>query len=588
MAYEPRFRNLVQILEQSTERYGHKPLFGTRAPEGWQWTTYADFNRRVTQARNALYGLGVRPGDRVAAISNNRLEWAIFAYGTYTLGGAYVPMYEAQATDDWAYILRDSGAKVCFVANATIRDKIKGIRDELPELTHVFCFECGDAVELLSSAKPIDVQLPRPQESDVASIIYTSGTTGRPKGVELTHFNLASNVSACLDVAPMAGEERTLAFLPWAHVFGGQLEINTLLAYGGSMAICSDASRLLEFLPEVQPTMMFAVPRIWNRVYDGVKKQIASKPKAIQALFDKGMQAKNKEKTGEPLSLKEKATLALAEKLVFSKIVARFGGKLRFAFSGAAALSPEVGRFVDNLGIVVLEGYGLSETSAGTTGSKPNERRIGSVGKPMPGISIRIDESAEGVSKGEGEIIVYGCGVMKGYHNLPEETRKSFTDDGGFRTGDLGRIDSDGFVYITGRVKELYKLENGKYIAPVALEEKIQLSPYIAQCVVVGSDKPYNVALVIPDMTTLRPWASSKGINGSDPVLLENPQVKKLVRAEIDAQSRDFKGFESIRDFILHHEEMTPDNGMLTPTLKVKRRVVMERFGKQLDSLYNT
>ena len=586
-SFTPRYTNLVQILDQSAQRFGHKPLFGTRKADGWQWTTYNEFQRLVGAAASALQRMGVGPGDRVAVISNNRLEWAIFAYGTYSLGAAYVPTYESQSTDEWAFILQDSGAKVCFVANAMIRDQIAAVREQIPNLQHVICFDCGEAESLLGEGAGHPINLQVPSDDTVASLIYTSGTTGKPKGVMLTHFNLASNASACLEISPASGEERSLAFLPWAHVFGGALELNSQIAYGASMAICEDTSHLLEYLPEVQPTMLFAVPRIWNRVYDGVRKQVSDKPKAVQQIFDRGMIAKSKKRRGETLSLSEKVVLALAEKLVFSKIVARFGGRLKFAFSGAAALSAEVAQFVDNLGITVLEGYGLTETSAGTTGSTLADRRFGAVGKPFPGVVIKIAEGVGGARPGEGEIIVYGQGVMKGYYNLPEVTREAFTADGGFRTGDLGRIDGDGFLYITGRVKELFKLENGKYVAPAPLEEKLQLSSYIAQAVIFGADRPYTVALIVPDMATLRSWAASEGIETHDATLVEAPRVRELLRSEIETHSRDFKGYESVRDFVVDTEELSIANGMLTPTLKVKRRKVMEKYGKQLASLYH-
>lgn len=587
MSYTPRFTNLVTILEQSVKRFGHKPLFGTRGEHSWHYCTYSEFYALAQRMAAGLAQLGVQAGDRVAVISNNRLEWAVGAHGTYRLGAVYVPMYESQLPDEWTYILNDSGAKVCFAATSGIRDKLAMQRDQTPHLKELLCFEDGSYDRLLDQGAAHPISPPLPDDEALASLIYTSGTTGQPKGVMLTHRNLAANVSACLEVAPFRGEERSLAFLPWAHVFGGALELNTLLAYGASMAICGDTTRLLEFLPEVRPTLLFAVPRIWNRVYDAVHKQVASKPKPVQAIFHRGLIAKDKLRNHETLSKRERAALLLADKLVFSKIVQRFGGKLRFAFSAAAALSPEVGRFVDSLGIAVYEGYGLTESSAGATANVGEHRCIGSVGRPMPGVDIRIDEAVESANPGEGEVIIYGTGVMKGYHNRKAETQAALTEDGGLRTGDLGRIDGNGYLYITGRVKELFKLENGKYVAPVALEERLQLSPYISQCVVHGSDRPYLVALIVPDMPAVRAWAAQHGVQGADASILEHAQVRELIQKEIETQSRTFKGFESVRNFILEPEELSPQNGMLTPSLKVKRRVVMERFGRQLNALYS-
>lgn len=586
MGYTPRFTNLHQLLHQSVERFSHKPLFGTRDTDGWRWTSYGEFGRMVSQAGSGLAGLGVGAGDRVACISNNRLEWAVGAYAAYSLGAAYVPLYEAQLDGEREYILRDCGAKACLVATPTIKASVEAMRERLPELQQLICFDDESYRALLRNGKDHPVHATPPQDSDIASFIYTSGTTGKPKGVRLTHFNLGANVSACLDVAPLKGEERSLAFLPWAHVFGGAVEINALMAYGGSIAICDDTRRLLEYLPEVQPTLLFAVPRIWNRIYDAVHKQIEARPKPVQRIFTHGMSARSKQKRGQPLTIKERIALPLAQKLVFAKIVQRFGGRLKFAFSGAAALSSEVAEFIDNLGIRVYEGYGMTESSGGSTGSWPGATKLGTVGKPLPGVEIRIDKGVAGATDQEGEILIYGTGVMAGYHNLEQESREVFTQDGGLRSGDLGFIDSEGFVHITGRVKELFKLANGKYVAPAPLEEQIQLSPYILQCMIYGDGQPHDVALIIPDMASVREWAHKHGVGGDDQSLLKTPQVRDLIRREIDAHSGAFKGYEAVRDFLLSPEEMTPDNDMLTPTMKVKRRNVMAKYGADLKALY--
>jgi long-chain acyl-CoA synthetase len=261
---------------------------------------------------------------------------------------------------------------------------------------------------------------------------------------------------------------------------------------------------------------------------------------------------------------------------------------VRFAVSGAAALAPEVGEFIDTLGIVVLEGYGLTETTAGGTASKPNERRIGSVGKPLPGMRIAIDTNVTTAEAGEGEIILYGPCVMRGYHNMPEQTRASFTPDGGLRTGDLGRVDADGYLFITGRVKELYKLSNGKYVAPAALEEKLQLSPYVAQSFVYGSDRPHNTAVIVADMPSVEEYCKRHGFSTHEKPeqLLQMPQVRELFRHEIDRYSRDFKGYEQIRSFVLTAEPFTTENDLMTQTLKIKRRNVMTKFKGDLNALY--
>jgi long-chain acyl-CoA synthetase len=583
MTYKPRYTNLVELFRTATQKYANKPLFGTRKPSGWHWTSYAEFARMVDGARAALASMGVERGDRVAIIANNRLEWAVCAYATYTRAAVYVPMYEAQLDKDWHYILRDSGAKVCFVSNDAVERRVRGLQADLPSLVHVINLEGPRYGELLD--KTAAVPSTSPADDDIAKLIYTSGTTGMPKGVCLTHRNLAANVSGVLDVAPVREGDRSVAFLPWAHVFGGAIELNAIIALGGMIAICGNTEKLIEYLPEVRPTMLFAVPRIWNKIYDGVQKQVAGRPKAIQALFHTGLRAKRKQKLGQALSLGERLALPLAQKLIFSKVVARFGGELRFAFSGAAALSREVAEFIDDLGIQVYEGYGMTESSGATTANAP-ECRIGSVGKPIPGVSVKLDPRAVGAGEGEGEVLIYGTGVMAGYYNQPQATAEAMTEDGGLRSGDLGRFDADGFLYITGRVKELYKLENGRYVAPAPLEEKLQLSPFISQILVYGSDRPHNVALVVPEMGALQSWAEGEGLPREPEALLAHERTRELVRKEIDHHSREFKGYEAIRAFVLSPEELTTQNDMLTPTLKLKRRNVVAKYGPQLDALY--
>jgi long-chain acyl-CoA synthetase len=308
----------------------------------------------------------------------------------------------------------------------------------------------------------------------------------------------------------------------------------------------------------------------------------------IRWMFNNGVNAAKKVARGESPSFSENLALSLAKKIVFPKIVAVLGGRLKYAISGAAALSPDVALFIDTIGVKVYEGYGLTETSSAITANTPGHQRIGSVGKPLPGSKVVLDKSV-GNDGEQGEIVVYGHAVMMGYHNLPDATKETMTDDGGLRTGDLGRFDRDGFLFITGRVKEIYKLENGKYVAPAPIEEKITLSPFIMQTMVHGANKPHNVALVVPDFSSLEPWAKEQGITGDKAALCKNEKVRELIKDEIEKYLKDpktNKGFERIQDFLLIPDEFTTANDMLTPTLKMKRRNVMKVYGAALDALY--
>jgi long-chain acyl-CoA synthetase len=585
--FVPDFTDLVSLLGTALARHSERPLFGTRRDDGWHWTTYREFGSLVDRFRAGLASLGVKRGDRVAVISANRLEWVVGAHAVYSLGASYVPMYEAQLDKEWQFILSDSGSTVCLVANAAIEARVR--RLTLPGLSHIVSFE-GDGPDTYANLLSIGASgvAPRvvPDPSDLASLIYTSGTTGNPKGVCLTHRNLASNACALLPLLEASPDDRGLSFLPWAHVFGGCVELNSCLAMGASTAICSDPAKLAGFIGEVKPTILFAVPRVWNRIHAGIVAMMLTKPPSVRWMFDTAMAAKSKQRKGQPIGPSEWAALKLAEKLVFPKVRAAFGGRLRFAASGAAALSLEVAEFIENLGIGLFEGYGMTESSGGTTAQPLHATRLGSVGKPIPGVRIEIDKSVEGASGDMGEIVIYGHGIMSGYHNLEEATRQAIGDDGGLRTGDLGRFDADGYLYITGRTKELYKLENGKYVAPAPLEEQLTVSPYILQCVISGAGRPHNVALIVPDMAALRSWAKTQGIEADGDALLTDPRVRKLLETEVATHSKDFKGYERIKDFVIDTEEMTIQNGLLTPTLKLKRSKVVAKYDDVFASLY--
>jgi long-chain acyl-CoA synthetase len=587
--YTPRYSSIVTLLATTVAKYPSRPVFGTRKNHGWHYITYAQFDEQVAAMRGGLAQLGVGVGDRVAVISDNRVEWAVGSFGTMSLGAAYVPMYQAQKDNEYKFILKDSGARVCFCANSQIAERIRRLQPELPELEHVVAFDSAEYEQLLERGRKNPAAPPPVDPSRLATLIYTSGTTGDPKGVELTHLNLGATASSIIEVAPLTEDnELTVAFLPWAHVFGGCVEVSVIMGYGGALAICEKSDRLLEYLAEVKPTALFAVPRIWNRVYENVNKQIDARPAPVQKLLRAGLAARAKQNRGQALSVLETAAMLVTTKLLVGKIKARLGGRVRFAVSGAAALAPEVGEFIDTLGIVVLEGYGLTETTAGGTASKPHERKVGSVGKASPGMRIEIDTSVTSAEAGEGEIIIHGPSVMRGYHNLPDQTKNSFTADGGLRTGDLGKVDKEGYLFITGRVKELYKLSNGKYVAPAALEEKLQLSPYIAQCFVYGSDKPHNTAVIVAEMANIAEYCKRHGISSheSPERVLQLPQIRELFRHEIDRHSRDFKGYEQIRSFVLTPDPFTTENDLMTQTLKIKRRNVVTKYQRDLVALY--
>lgn len=596
-----KFETLVDLFEKSCQSFATRELFGTKKNGTWTWITYADIKRMVDQARAGLSTLGVGRGDRVAIISNNRVEWAVLAYATYSLGAAWVPMYEAQHEEEWHFIVSDCGAKVLWAANRGIYDKIKGFPETIETLKHAMCL-VGDESDpssyahMMKAGQGKSVEAVHPAVSDTSNFIYTSGTTGKPKGVILSHGNIASNVSAIHEFFPITPDDRTLSFLPWAHSFGHTCELHGMLSMGASMAINSDVSKLVDEMPEVRPTILMAVPRIFNRIYDGTHKKIAAEKPIIQKLFKDGAKAANRVRDGQPIGLLDRAKLFVANKVIFAKTRARFGGRLKYAMSGGAALSKDVANLIDAMGIMVFEGYGLTETSPIATVNYPNNRKIGSVGKPIPGVTVEIDSSVldkDDVDKRtgpvQGEIVIQGPNIMQGYHNRPEENAAVLFEDkpyAKFRTGDMGYIDSDGYVWITGRIKEQYKLTNGKYVVPAPLEEDLKLSPFILNVMIHGANKPFNVALIVADPDALKGFAQENGLSGTPDELIKNEKVRAKFKAEIDKYSEHHKKFDRVEKFALITEDWTQQNDMLTPSLKLKRRNVLKKWGDLIEQLY--
>jgi long-chain acyl-CoA synthetase len=580
-----KYETLVDIYTDAIRTFPDNPLFGTKKGGQWHWTTYLEFGRMTDGFRAGLVSLGVVKGDRVAVIANNRVEWAVAAYACFGLGAAFVPMYEAQLAKDWDFIVRDCSAKVLVVATDAIAEKTKEFLGTIPGLQFIVSMDPAtkpsDKVKSFKelTKTSMDVPLDKPLPKDTAGFIYTSGTTGNPKGVILSHGNIASNVSAIHECFPMSSMDRSLSFLPWAHSFGQTVELHGLFSMGASLAIAESVEKILDNLAETKPTLLFSVPRIFNKIYAAVQKQISTKPGFIQAMVKSALASRGKQRRGEEVSMTEGLVLAITDKIVFSKVRARFGGQLKYAFSGGAAISTEVAEFIDSLGITVYEGYGLTETSPIATANWPNNRKIGSVGKAIPGVKVTISEDSE--------IVVHGPNVMQGYHNRKEENDAVMTPDGGFRTGDMGRIDAEGFIFITGRLKEQYKLENGKYVVPTPLEEQLKLSPYVLNVMVHGDNKPFNVALLVANVDALKTWGQENGVTESDPEkLCAHSKVRALLKGEIDKYGEKFKGFEGVKDFALIPEDFTTENGMLTPSLKVKRRKVFERYESVIEGLY--
>jgi long-chain acyl-CoA synthetase len=584
-----RYRNLVELGEQSCKEFSERPLFGTRTNGRYVWTSYRQFQELVDALRGGLSSLGVRTGDKVAIVSNNRVEWAVAAYATYGLGATFVPMYEAQRPDEWQFILGDSEAKVVFGSKESVISALEGMRSSLPHLTHVVGIERpldgqDSYVGLLEIGRREPIPSISPDPYSIAGFVYTSGTTGKPKGAMLTHDNITSNVHAGTSVFPVTPDDRSLSFLPWAHVYGQAIELHLIVSVGASTAFVSELPKLVDELADVRPTMLVAVPRIFNRIYASVNKELAAKPSFVRSLVHTALRAATHKHKGEKVNPMGQVALRIADPLVFAKVRAKFGGRLKYAISASAALSPEVGEFIDALGIEVYEGYGLTETSPIVSANYPGSRKLGSVGKPVPGVVVTIDRSMSDDPE-NGEIVVHGPNVMRGYYKRPDEDAKALLPDGGFRTGDLGHFDRDGFLYITGRIKEQYKLENGKYVMPSPLEEELKLSPYILNVMLYGANKPFNTAVVVVDEAAVRKWGEENH-KRIGPDVTRDSAVIGLIEAELHRCGSAFRRFEQPVSFVLTTEDFTIDSGLLTPTLKLKRAAVVDRYKDLLEALY--
>jgi long-chain acyl-CoA synthetase len=595
--YEPP-DNLVDIFENSVSKYANNPLIGEKDSAGvYQWVTYSQIAARVNNLRAGLSAIGVKAGDTVGIIANNRKEWLVGEIATQGLGAAYVPMYEKELVSMWKYIIKDAEIKILFVSKPEVLEKVKDFPAEIPTLKHIFLIEgSGEnsmaALEKKGAEKPVPSIKPKP--TDVAVLIYTSGTTGEPKGVLLSHGNLAENVKAGLAwFTNLTEKSRCISMLPWAHSFGITADLHAFTMRGGSIGIMGAVETLIDDLPKIQPTFMITVPRIFNKVYNGVWAKMKEEGGLKLKLFEAALAAaKLKRETGE-VTFKYK----ILDKIVLKKIRARFGGCLENAVTGSAPMNVEIAKFFIDVGIPTYDAYGLSETSPAITINSPlMGNRLGSVGKPINKTKVVIDRSRTGQEGDDGEIICFGPQCMIGYHKKPEKTKEVIVELNGMRgvrTGDRGRLDDEGFLYITGRFKEEYKLANGKYIHPESLELEMKVLPWILNAVVTGAGHEYNVALIVPDLKLLEHLAAGmkSSFNTRDLFDSSNTEArnfKELLTAEVQKHLRKtFGSYEIPQKFEFILEDFTVDNGMLTQTMKLKRQVVMDKYGDKLEKLYN-
>ncbi len=586
--------NVAELFDNSVKKFPDRPCLGTKNKEGeYEWITYREMGRRIDNLRGGLAAIGLQRGDAVGIICNNSVEWAVGHFAVAGLGAIYVPMYEAELTHVWEYIIKDSAVKVLLVSKPEIYEKIKDFPSRIPTLEKIYVIagtgkNTMAELEAIGKEKPVAAIYPKPEE--VAVLVYTSGTTGDPKGVLLMHGNWTSNHHARAIAYPHFNpDDRTLSLLPWAHCYGLG-ELHTFTAVGGSLGFMESVNTVVEDMAKVKPTFLVAVPRIFNKVYDTIVTRVNDAGGIKKKLFDAGVEAgKEKRRLAEQgkSSVFTNLKFNLIDKIVFQKIRDLFGGRLKGSITGSAAMNPEISRFFFDIGIPLYDVYGLSETSPGITANHPDGYRIGSVGQVMDKVRVVIDKSVVEPGAKDGEIVVYGPNVMKGYHNKPAATKEIMTPDGGVRTGDRGRLDEDGFLWITGRIKEQYKLENGKYVFPAALEEDICLNHYVQSALIYGAGKEYNVCMIVPDFPALKSYAEKNNLPGDIKTLVAQQDIQAMITKEIiDDLKKKYGGYELPRKFIYLTEPFTLENGMVTQTMKLKRRVIMEKYQTEIDTMY--
>ena len=568
-------------------------------PEGssgsWVWAdvTASQFKDEVVALAKGLVAAGIEAGDRVALMSRTRYEWTLIDYAIWTAGAVTVPVYETSSAEQAEWILSDSGARACFVETAGHEDTIGSFRDRVPALEHLWRIEPGAALDALRAARAdvsdevITERATAAKATDLATIIYTSGTTGRPKGCELTHENLLADVRNAflgpLTIMTAAENPGTLLFLPLAHVFARIIEVGCIEG-GIVLGHCGDLNALLPALASFRPTFILAVPRVFEKVYNGAEQKAVSEKKG--AIFGRAAQvaitySRALDAPGGRPPFGLRIQHALFDRLVYGKLRAALGGRAQYAVSGGAALSERLGHFFRGVGVTVLEGWGLTETTAAATVNRPDRNKIGTVGLPLPGVAIKIDE--------DGEILISGKSVFPGYWHNEAATKEAFTEDGWFRTGDVGELDEEGFLSITGRKKEMIVTAGGKNVAPAVLEDRLRSHALISQCMVVGDGKPFIAALITLDPEALGPWKEQHGKPADATVasLREDPDLVAAVQAAVDDANQAVSRAESIRKFRILDGDFTQESGQLTVKLGIRRSVLLKDLAADIDALYS-
>ncbi|OJF15864.1 AMP-dependent synthetase/ligase [Couchioplanes caeruleus] len=550
--------------------------------------TCRQFRDEVIAVARGLIAAGVQPGDRVALMSRTRYEWTLLDYAIWAVGAVTVPVYETSSAHQTAWILADSGAVACVVETSAHASVVAGVRDQLPDLRCVWQIDLGGVDELVqagAAVDPAEVERRRAalRADDLATLIYTSGTTGRPKGCILTHRNLYADAVNAVGALPnMFGPgSSTLLFLPLAHSFARLIQVG-VVQIRARMGYCSDTTKLVAELQEFRPTFVLSVPRVFEKVYNGARQKaqadgkgkIFARAEQVAVAYSEAL-----ETTAKP-GIALRVQHALFDRLVYRKLRAALGGRCRDAISGGAPLGARLGHFFRGIGVTICEGYGLTETSPAAAANRPGGIRIGTVGRPLPGVTVRIDD--------DGEVLIAGDLVFQGYWHNETATAEALTADGWFRTGDLGNLDDDGYLRITGRKKEIIVTAGGKNVAPAVLEEQVRIHPLVSQCVVIGDRQPFIAALVTLDEEALPKWLAEAGLPTNTGVeqAREDDSLRAEIQSAIDTANQAVSKAEAIKAFRILPRDFTEATGELTPSLKVKRQVVHQTYAAEIADIY--
>jgi long-chain acyl-CoA synthetase len=582
---------VAELGSSAAARFGDKLAARYRIDGEWREMTYAEVGEAITEVALGLIALGIEAGDRVGILADTRVEWTIASYGISVAGGVVVPVYPTNSPRECAWVLGNSGARALFCETETQRAKIDQVRDDLPELEHVIGIEPGagemtltelrergtggDASELSSRQAALDAQ-------DAYTIIYTSGTTGPPKGVVLTHRNAISVCEMVQELEFIEPGASTYLFLPLAHAFAltaqiASYDLGTSITYFGG-----DSKKILEELIETHPTYLPSVPRIFEKLYTAAMKLQDQADEGDRERFAQaiklGVEVRRRRQHGEPVPEEMEKSFQAADERLYSRVRALFGNQIHQAVSGAAPIASDVLEFFYACGVPVLEGWGMTETAAVGTVGTLDHFKFGTVGRPMPGVEIRIASE-------DGEILIKGPNVFHEYWRNPEATAETLVD-GWLHTGDVGELDADGFLKITGRKKDIIITAGGKNLTPANLENDLKQSRYISQAVMYGDRRPYPVALITLDEEEILPWAQEHGLPEDLEQLASSDEVRALIQEELDRANSNYAQVEQVKRFAVLARDLTIEDGELTPTLKVKRSVINDRYADVFDSLY--